>query len=199
MPLAPSAAEGMPLSRLSGVPGLQFTSSGAGEGRGEELRPARPHLPSQTQEGRAHSRSPPSGGLTTERSARLPAGCGGQGVGLKSFTYRHVRHWEFRGQGSPGPLPQYEGKPNCECERQCTAGPGAVASLLSLGTTRPMASRLKETPHTSDHVGSHGQAWKSFGDKGDRVGRQDLPKQRAGSWEMCNLRTPIIIIVLFFL
>lgn len=32
-----------------------------------------------------------------------------------------------------------------------------------------------------------------------RVGRQDSPKQKVGPWEMCNLRTPIIIIVLFFL
>lgn len=38
-----------PLPRLAGVPGFQFTSSRAREGEGGELRPARPHLPSQTQ------------------------------------------------------------------------------------------------------------------------------------------------------
>ena len=123
-------------SRLSGVPGLQFTSSGAGDGRGEELRPARPHLPSQTQEGRVRSRSPPSGGLAMEWSARLPAGCGGQGVGLKSFTYRHVRHWEFRGQGSPGPLPQYEGKPSCEREHPALL---ALAPQLAFFLWEPRA------------------------------------------------------------
>lgn len=33
-----------------------------------------------------------------------------------------------------------------------------------------------------------------------RVERQDSSKQKVGPWEMCNLRTPIIIIIaLFFL
>lgn len=34
-------------------------------------------------------------------------GVGGQGMGLKNFTFTHIIHWEFRGQGNPGPLPQY--------------------------------------------------------------------------------------------
>lgn len=34
-----------------------------------------------------------------------------------------------------------------------------------------------------------------------RVGKEDTPQQKVGPWKMCNLRTPIIIIiiVLFFL
>lgn len=35
-----------------------------------------------------------------------------EGWGLKSLIYNHRIHWEFGGQKSPGPLPQYEGKPN---------------------------------------------------------------------------------------
>lgn len=38
------------------------------------------------------------------------------------------------GHGSPEPLPQYEGKPNCECECWCTTGPVTISRFLFLGT-----------------------------------------------------------------
>lgn len=42
------------------------------------------------------------------------------------------------------------------------------------------------------------QAWESFEGKGDRVGKRDSLEQKAGPWEMYNLKTPIIIGLFFF-
>lgn len=74
---------------------------------------------------------------------------GGQSMGLKSFTYNHIIHWEFGGQGSPEPHPQYEGKPSCECECWHTTGPASIPRFLSQGmNTCPITLRLKEAQPT---------------------------------------------------
>lgn len=193
------------LSRCTDAPfqagkGFRLPSSSPAQGRGKE-------------EGRSSDLPGPTFPLRPRRARHVYGYCqveawpcsgedscaAGQGMGLKSFTYNHIIHWEYQGQGSPRPLPQDEGRPSCECEHQCTAG--RHHSQLSFpGNHWPYDLQTQGGPaHPRVMLVPTGRRGRALGAKVTvRVGRQDLPKQQAGPWKMYNLRTPIIIIVLFF-
>lgn len=119
-------------------------------------------------------------------------GVGGQGTGLKSFTYSHITRWEFRGQGSPGPLTQLEGKPNCECACWCTTGPDDTPDFLSLGH-KPWLKEAQPSHRPCRVPGSGvGELWGAKVTIGVR--RQDFPTKIAAPWEMYNLRTPLFFL-----
>lgn len=98
MPLAPSAAVGMPPPQA----GLQFTSSRAGEGKAGSSDLPGPTFPLRlrtlftvTAKGRPRH--------WVQRT--VIRGVAGHGVGLMSFTYTYIIHWEFGGAGEPGATP----------------------------------------------------------------------------------------------
>jgi len=121
MPPAHSAAVGTPPPQAGGVPGLQFTSSRAGEGKGGELRPARPHLPSQTQsmfvvtaKGRP--------GHWVERAAIR--GVGGPRCGVEEFhLHSHHTLGIWGGRGALGHSPSMKGNQTVN---------GSAGTLLAL-------------------------------------------------------------------
>lgn len=109
-------------------------------------------------------------------------------MGLKSFDYSHIIHWEFGGIGEPWATPPIEGKPNCECEH---------CAPLALSESLPCAacSVTAGGPAAPGHVRAQGRAWGSFGDKGNhRGGEEGLAQAGTGPSERHNLRTPFFLL-----
>lgn len=62
-----------------------------------------------------------------------------------------------------------------------------------------MCAKNPAASSTHGHTSSRGGHRRALGTEvGVSVGTQDLPTQKAGPWEMYNLRTPIIIVLFFF-
>lgn len=79
----------------------------------------------------------------------------------------------------------------------------SLSAGVSLGTTGPVTSRLRRLCPPTGHVllqrqVHRGGLGRALGPKvAGGEGRPDFSKQKAGPWEMYNLRTPMIILLFF--
>lgn len=144
--LAPSCYCGCP---FPGWPPL--TSSGAGgEGIAQTSQALPFHGPCQVEAW------PLGGDGSCQRG-------GGQSMGVKSFAYNHIIHWEFGGSGALGHSPNVKGNRTVNgilvhhwpCQRVQTAFPGNICPVTPGGPAHPSSCPLLRTG-----VGS-------FGDTGD--------------------------------